>query len=155
MLVDGMSISAADYVPATLRDNGRVVLFGARTSGAGGDQRHVGLDDACTEATRSRLFLPCAPDEAIAAMKTLGFSGFNYTVTLGVRPDGRVIENVGVAPDVPYRIRAEDLSSGFAPMRAAVLDTLDDAVQAAHSVAPALTRVNATISPMLSRSADQ
>jgi C-terminal processing protease CtpA/Prc len=127
MLIDGMDISAADYVPATLRDNGRVVLFGATTSGAGGDQRHVGLGDACTEATRRRLFLPCAPEEVIAAMKTLGFTGFNYTVTLGVRPGGRVIENVGVAPDVPYRIRAEDLTSGFAPMRDAVLDALEGA----------------------------
>ncbi|MBX3233183.1 MAG: PDZ domain-containing protein [Labilithrix sp.] len=121
MLIDGMSISAADYVPAALKDNGRVTLFGTTTSGAGGDQRRVGRADACKPGA-SELVRACAPPEVIAALETLGITAFNFTVTLGVRPGDRVIENVGVAPDVPYRVRADDLTTGFSPMWRAVLD---------------------------------
>jgi hypothetical protein len=125
MLIDGEDISAADYVPATLHDDGHVVLFGENTSGAGGDARHIGLEDACTETTRRRLFVPCAPAEVVAALRTLGVTGFSWTVTLGVRAGGRLIENLGVAPDVPYRISAEDLVTDFAPMRTRILDVLE------------------------------
>jgi C-terminal processing protease CtpA/Prc len=123
MIIDGMAISAADYVPATLQDNGHVTLFGTTTSGAGGDQRHVGLEDVCTPGRQ--LVLACAPPEVIAALKVLGFTGFSYTVTLGERPDGRLLENVGAIPDVPYRIRAEDLTGEFSSMRGQILDTLE------------------------------
>jgi C-terminal processing protease CtpA/Prc len=123
MLIDSIDHSAADYVPATLQDNHRGVLFGTNTAGAGGNQAHVGTGDVCT-TRRGSSRLECAPPDVIAALKTLGFSGFYYTVAVGVRPGDRVIENVGVSPDVPYRIQAEDLLTGFAPMRRRILDTL-------------------------------
>jgi hypothetical protein len=123
MLIDSIDHSAADFVPATLQDNHRGVLFGTNTAGAGGNQAHVGMGDVCTPS-RSRFRLPCAPPDVIAALKTLGFSGFYYTVAVAVRAGDRVIENVGVSPDVPYRIQAEDLLTGFTPMRRRILDTL-------------------------------
>jgi hypothetical protein len=122
MLIDGMDISAADYTPATLRDNGRAVLFGETTSGAGGDQRHVGLENVCTD--KPAFFTPCVPRDVADAMRELGISAFAYPVTLGERPGGRLIENVGVEPDFPYRITAEDLSTGFKPMRSRIVEVL-------------------------------
>src|SRR5262249_2258033 len=78
MLIDSIDPSAADFGPAPLQDNHRGVLFGTNTAGAGGNQAHVGTGDVCTPS-RSRLRLPCAPPDVIAALKTLGFSGFYYT----------------------------------------------------------------------------
>jgi hypothetical protein len=123
MLIDSIAWSAADYVPAMLQDNRRAVLFGENTAGAGGNQAHVGLGDACAEG-RSRFGAECAPAEVIGALGTLGFRAFYYTTTIAVRPGDRVIENVGVSPDVPYRIQAADLLTSFAPMKRRILDTL-------------------------------
>ena len=123
MLIDGLALSAGDFAPATLQDAGRATLFGTTTAGAGGDQRHVGLNDEC--GTRPSLLSVCAPRSVLDGLRRLGFSGYSYTVTLGVRPGGRVIENRGVTPDVRYDLTLADLQSGFAPMRAKLLETLE------------------------------
>src|SRR5262249_53714719 len=95
MLIDGMALSAADFVPATLKDNKRVKLFGTTTAGAGGDQRVVGTRDVCRADGQVALVSLCAPFEVLTALETLGFRGYALTVTMGERDNGQPIENIG------------------------------------------------------------
>jgi hypothetical protein len=109
VLINEFSISAADMFPAPLQDSGRAKLFGANTCGAGGSVRTT---------------------------EKLGYSEFqvSQTESLAVRskpttaPDGTstvYIENVGVAPDIPYEITIDDFLGGYQGYRNAV----DDAVR--------------------------
>jgi C-terminal processing protease CtpA/Prc len=131
LLIDELNLSAAEYVAATLVDNRRAVAFGAPTSGAGGDQRWIGPDRLCPPGHRlaDELYAECMPQEIGPIVQALGVSGLAYTITLGRRVFadgslGEVIENRGVAPQVEYRITADDLRSGFEPMRARIVQAL-------------------------------
>jgi C-terminal processing protease CtpA/Prc len=136
LLIDELNLSAAEYTAAALGDAGRALLFGATTSGAGGDQRWWRAKNVCGgEGFRADGMTPCVPPDVAAAMKAHGVAGVAMTVTLGyrLRPDGALgapIENEGVPPHVPYEVTAEDLSSDYAPMRAAILTALAGAGQA-------------------------
>lgn len=125
MLIDGMALSAADYVPAALQDNHRVMLFGTSTAGAGGDQRVISTHDVCRAESRHAIATMCAPAEALTAMDTLGFGGYALTVTLGRRESGQPIENIGAKPDVEYAITAEDLTKHYEPMWRKILGEVD------------------------------
>jgi len=91
VLIDDVSFSGADMFPAVIKDNGRGILFGYRTAGAGGSVSTL-TAGAYTEGSA------------------------RVTQTLMVRPDGRYIENAGVEPDIEndYMTR-ENLMTGGRP----------------------------------------
>ena len=96
ILVNELDFSGGDFFPAIMQDNKRAVLFGVRTSGAGG---HV---------------------ESHQYSNGLGISGFTLTASLARRLNGHPIEGLGVSPDIKYEVSAEDLRGGFAGYAAAV-----------------------------------
>lgn len=89
MLIDELDFSGADFMPAILQDNHRAVLFGNRTAGAGGF-----------------VFSFEFPNSHGIAM-------CSYTASIAERANLQKIENLGVTPDIEYKIMAEDLQSGY------------------------------------------
>lgn len=104
ILVNELSISCGDFFPAILQDNKRAIVMGAKTSGAGG------------------FVLPAK------FPNLLGLNYFNYTGSIAERIDKSPIENLGVTPDIPYKITSSDLqynySSYVKKINEAVLETL-------------------------------
>jgi len=96
LLMNELSVSCGDLFPALMKDNGRATLFGTRTMGGGG---------------------------AVHQTSPIGYSeiAIGHTVSLTERNaetefDGKktnLLENVGVAPDIEYRIGLDDLMSGY------------------------------------------
>lgn len=88
MLINEFDFSGGDAFPAIMKDNGRVTLFGQRTTGAGGNVRGYG---------------------------PLANSFFKFTVTesLMVRPNGKYMENLGISPDIVYDITEDDFNNGY------------------------------------------
>ena len=98
MLVDGMSASAGDMLPAIIQDNRRGPLLGARTMGAGGNVFHF---DTTTYSEGT-------------AYVTGSLANRGMTIVTDDYPPTPYIENVGVRPDVnvEYMTRANLLSGG-------------------------------------------
>lgn len=113
MLVNEMSISAADMTPAPLQDAGRIKVLGSRTNGAGGNVEttpHIGHSDFQVSQTES---LAVRPKET--------------TTPNGVKT--RYLENVGVAPDIEYEITYDDFMNGYLGYRQAVDNAIRDMVK--------------------------
>ena len=88
LLINEFDFSGGDAFPAIMKDNGRVTLFGTRTTGAGGNVAEYG---------------PLANS----------FFKFNLTESLMVRPNGQYVENYGVRPDVSYSITEDDFMNDY------------------------------------------
>jgi len=73
ILVDGETASAAEIVTAALQDRGRAVVVGSRTFGKGSVQEPTTLSDG---------------------------SALEFTVGRYFTPSGKVIDGVGVSPDI-------------------------------------------------------
>lgn len=88
-LIDEMDFSGGDFMPAILQDNGRAILFGSKTAGAGG------------------------------YVKSFQFPNLNgmwrcsYTASIAERSCTKKIENLGVLPDIEYQLTAEDLQDHY------------------------------------------
>ena len=101
-------MSTADMVPSYLQDSGRVVIFGYRTNGAGGnvvDIPTIGYSDFSTKQTESLAYRP----KAIMS------------------PNGimtHYIENVGVIPDIEYNITEDDFLYGYEGYKIAIENTI-------------------------------
>jgi hypothetical protein len=83
VLVDEFSASGGDAFPATLQDNGRALLVGMRTMGAGGnvvDRNGTWYAEASTRVTRSLM-------HRRYEIATLEFPSTPYVENVGVRPD--------------------------------------------------------------------
>lgn len=98
-VINELDFSGGDATPAGFQDYGRGELVGVRTAGAGGtveqfEQREV------TEYQ------------------------YRLTTSLMVRPDGRLVENYGVTPDVPFEITPHDYREGHKNVFERLLRTL-------------------------------
>jgi hypothetical protein len=83
VLVDEFSASGGDAFAATLQDNGRALLFGARTMGAGGsvvDARGANWAEASTRVTETLM-------RRRSEILTPDFPAAPYVENIGVRPD--------------------------------------------------------------------
>lgn len=101
MLIDSLDFSCGDLFPALLKDAERATLFGTKTAGAGG------------------------AIERIKCPSLLGISGLSLTTSIIVRPNGEIIEGIGVKPDIEYRLTPQDYLQNFEPIRQKILDTVD------------------------------
>lgn len=89
LLVDELDFSCADWFPAILQDNGRATVFGNKTAGAGG---YVLRQNVCSR---------------------FGVSKYSFTGSFPYRPTGAPIENLGVTPDIPYKLTENDLKFNY------------------------------------------
>lgn len=89
MLIDELDFSGGDFVPAILQDNKRVVLFGSRTAGAGGYVLEFQF-----------------PNHH-------GIANCYYTASIAERSNLDKIENLGVTPDIEYRMTVNDLKGNY------------------------------------------
>jgi hypothetical protein len=103
-LINELDFSGGDFMPAILQDNGRIKTLGVRTAGAGGYIMDVKYPNF------------------------LGIGGFNLTGSIAQRIDTNPIENLGVTPDIEYKLTPEDYQGGFAPFSAKINETMDSLV---------------------------
>lgn len=89
VLINELDFSCGDLFPAILQDNKRAILFGNKTAGAGGYVRAY----------------PCN--------SRFGVQAFSLTGSLIFRLDGSPIENLGVTPDIPYKLTENDLRNNY------------------------------------------
>jgi hypothetical protein len=116
VLINELDFSCGDFFPAILQDNGAAKLFGVRTAGAGG-------------GVKSQEF----PNQ-------VGVAGLSYTWTIAQRRNGQPIENIGVSPDIEYKITAEDIKNGMTGYKKAVNEALSGMLPAATKAEPAETK---------------
>lgn len=105
VLINGLDFSCGDLFPAILQDGGRATLFGSPTAGAGG-----------------AVLMHTYPNR-------LGISGYSYTGTILERPNLQPIENLGVTPDISYKVTADDLQNGYQGYRKAVNKALSTLIK--------------------------
>lgn len=101
VLVNGNDFSCGDFFPAILQDNGRAVIFGEKTAGAGG-------------AVENHQY-----------PNSFGLAEFSLTVSIAERTNGQKIENLGVTPDISYDITEKDLLQGYSDYIKAVNKALN------------------------------
>jgi hypothetical protein len=101
VLINELSFSCADFLPAILQDNFRATIMGTQTSGAGGC--------VLRNTFKSRF----------------GIAGFSITGSIAQRTDNRHIENLGITPDISYELTEEDYQQGYQGYKSAVLDAID------------------------------
>lgn len=89
VLTNELSISCGDFFPAILQDNGRALIFGSKTAGAGG---------AVNMFSHPNYF---------------GIAAYACTCSFGERVNREPIENLGCRPDILYEVTAEDLKGGY------------------------------------------
>jgi len=89
VLVNELDFSCGDFFPAMMQDNGLAKIFGTKTAGAGGYVL------------------------SYSANSSFGLAGYSLTGSVGLRANGTPLENVGVTPDIPYKMTVKDLQSNF------------------------------------------
>jgi hypothetical protein len=104
-LINELDFSGGDFLPAILQDNHRAVLMGTRTAGAGG------------------FVLP------IMFPNITGIDFVTFTGSLAERPDQSTIENLGVKPDIEYKITVEDITQNYKPYIKAINKTVQNLIK--------------------------
>lgn len=109
VLLNRNSASATEFMSAALQDAGRAVVLGETSAGLGGEvvtQENWGPSDITTRITDAVLIR-------------------NRAITLADGSTTRMIENIGVIPDVPYEWTELDLQDDFANYRQAIVKTVE------------------------------
>jgi hypothetical protein len=101
LLINGLDFSCGDLFPAILQDNQRAVTMGSKTAGAGG-------------------FI-CYADYP----NRFGVKSFTYTGSIAERMDHTPIEDLGVTPDIPYTVTANDLQNNYSGFANAINQVVD------------------------------
>ncbi|WP_372353400.1 S41 family peptidase [Rhizobium sp. BT-175] len=92
ILSNALTFSAGEFLAAILKDNGRAILLGENTAGAGGCARSFEM----TGLFNARI---------------------SMTWTVAWRRNGLAIENTGIAPDVHIAYTREDIVEDYARFR--------------------------------------
>lgn len=100
VLINQLDFSCGDFFPAVMQDNARATLLGTTTGGAGG---------FVLTAAYPNLF---------------GIAQISYTGSLAYRKNNRLIENLGVEPDIEYRLTNEDLTNFYTPFKQKILESI-------------------------------
>lgn len=103
ILTDPLDFSCADFFPAILKDSDRATLFGAKTAGAGG-------------ALSPPLSFP----------NRFGIASCRMTTSVLTRPNGEIVEGVGIQPDIMYNFTPEDFLEDFEPVRQEIVGTVEE-----------------------------
>lgn len=98
ILIDSLDFSGGDFFPAIFQDNGRALLLGERTAGAGG------------------AFI------RTSHLNPFGIRCYSLTTSLAERPGELIIENNGVQPDIPYSLTVRDLQHNYEEFREKILE---------------------------------
>lgn len=103
ILVDELCFSCGDIFPALMQDNKRALIFGQTTAGAGGSVQSYDYPNH--------------------------FGVYELALTRSIieRPNGELLENIGVTPDIFYKITPEDYFDGYSGYK-------DALIQAIHQV---------------------
>lgn len=104
MLINELDFSAGDFTPAILQDNKRATLMGTKTAGAGG---------AVTKFSFPNRY---------------GIKEISYTDTIAERINLQKIENLGVTPDIEYKLTEEDIRNGYQNYRSAINHAIDSLI---------------------------
>lgn len=89
ILVNELSISAGDFFPALVQDNGLAKILGVKTSGAGGYVKGARIPN------------------------TLGIQSTRVTGSIAFRKGVTPIENLGVTPDIIHEFTVKDLTEDY------------------------------------------
>lgn len=101
VIVNELDFSGGDFFPAILQDNHRAVIFGTTTAGAGG------YIDGQSYGNR------------------FGIAGIRLTASIAERINAQPIENLGVTPDIVYKLSENDVRYGYKEYTDAILKALN------------------------------
>lgn len=102
VLINQLDFSGGDFFPAIMQDNKRATLLGVTTAGAGG------MVDSTTH------------------LNILGVETIALTASIAGRIDNNPIENLGVKPDIEYRLTAEDMQYNYEGYVQAINAAIED-----------------------------
>jgi C-terminal processing protease CtpA/Prc len=105
VLVNSLDFSCADILPAVFQDNKRAKIMGTRTAGAGGSINTVKFPNR------------------------FGIDYFTYTTSIAERLNKQPIENLGVTPDIEYKLKVEDYQNNFKNYASAINAAIEKLVQ--------------------------
>lgn len=105
LLTNELDFSGGDFFPAIMQDNQRATIVGTTTAGAGGY--------VLSNTDRNRA----------------GIIQYTYTGSIAIRANGQPLENLGVAPDIEYKMTPIDLATGFSEYKRKVDETVHHLLQ--------------------------